>query len=90
MTMSTIHTPRVEFMYQVQSDGRSVWVHCSNGMTVARFGRFGIDVHSLDSTECLHCTHGETSPEDWAAFVASVKHHYGFVVPVEHRPERLS
>lgn len=76
--------------YDIQSDGRVVWVHSSAGHTVARFGANGIDVHTADSTACLDCTHGPTGLADWDRFVASVQEHYGVTVGPEHRPDRLN
>lgn len=48
---------------EVKSDGRTVWVNATSGECLARFGRFGIDVHrTLEAQmagegQCLLCTH---------------------------------
>lgn len=77
--------------YEVQSDGDTVWVNDHRG-AVARFSRFGIDVHDLSegSTACLYCTHTRPDSLDWALFVCAVWGHHGMVVDsVKHRPRWL-
>ena len=62
--------------YEVQiSDLRdTVWIHASDGSTVGRFSRFGIDLHNSVSeqlqraSQCRLCTHGRPTVEDWAVF----------------------
>lgn len=70
---------------EIQSDGRTVWVH-RDGMTVGRFGRMGIDVHTADATACLDCTHGETGRADWEQFKGSMLRHHGISVADKHAP----
>lgn len=51
-----------------------VWVHCSDGSTVGRFGRNGIDMHTTvteqlaGAGECRLCTHDAVTAEDWSLF----------------------
>lgn len=74
---------------QVVSDGVTVWVHGPHG-TIARFGRLGIDVHTYDTTGCLHCTHEPTdSWAKWNEFVEAVAIHYNVDIGDEHRPSRV-
>lgn len=72
--------------YQIQSDGRAVWLTLDTGMTVARFGMQGIDVHTPQADGCLACTHGLTGPADWEKFQLLVEDHYDIVITDEHRP----
>ncbi len=76
--------------YEVESDSKTVWVHSSDGHTVARFGSNGIDVHNADSTACLACTHEPTTVDDWPTFVGLVAEHYGVTVDDSHRPVALT
>lgn len=57
------------------SRGRdAVWIHASDGSTVGRFGRMGIDLHNTATEqlaghpECRLCTHGQPTPAEWALF----------------------
>lgn len=76
---------------QVISGLNAVWVNAPDGHCIARFGFQGIDVHRrLDQQgvlgECLACTHGRTTPEDWTTFRELVLHHHGVAVPDDMRP----
>lgn len=73
----------------IQTDGRTVWVHSDEGHTIGRFGPLGIDVHTADSTGCLHCTHGSTTVEDWRIFVTAMLLHHGVDIPDRYMPERF-
>lgn len=64
-------------MYEVQTEPqrRKIWVHASDGSTVGRFdARAGIDIHNTvqdqlaGKPQCLHCTHGRPTSEDWRTF----------------------
>lgn len=73
---------------EVAWDGFTVWVNTSE-VSIGRFGRMGIDVHTADGSGCLHCTHEPTdTPEAWFEFVASMDRYYGVVIPDEAMPER--
>jgi len=72
----------------IESDGETVWVHYA-GMTIARFGVRGIDIHTADTTGCLHCTHGTTNFGDWRIFQQKMFEHYYVTVGDEHMPERF-
>lgn len=74
---------------EIVSDGVTVWVHAPQG-TIARFGRNGIDVHTSDTSACLHCTHEATTTNaQWREFVSDVERFYGITVGNEHRPLRI-
>lgn len=74
---------------RVRSDGTTVWVD-AGPYTVARFGRLGIDVHTADSSGCLHCTHEPTdSLEKWQEFVEAVMVHHYIDVTSDHMPNRV-
>lgn len=72
---------------EVTSDGVTVWV---NGpLSLARFGRSGIDVHNADTTRCIYCTHRAPVAQDWETFKAKVWEHHGVAVTDDHKPERF-
>jgi len=76
--------------YEIQLDDlrRRVWVHGSDGSTVARFdNRFGMDIHRsiteqlAGALQCLYCTHEQPSLSDWETFRCKVEQHFGVLVP---------
>lgn len=73
---------------QVRSDGKTVWVDVG-GHTVGRFSRFGIDIHTADSSGCIDCTHVEPDTRGWIRFQGGMLAHHDVVVPDKHRPEFL-
>ena len=77
--------------HQILFDGVTVWVnHRSTGESIARFCRFGVDIHRLGNDEashCLDCFPIKDRPEAWERFAASMKTHYGVVMPDEARPK---
>ena len=77
----------MQLLEQVESDGRTVWVHASDGSTVGRFSTvFGMDVHTTitqqmaGASQCLHCTHSKPSQADWQMFCDLVHQHHGILV----------
>lgn len=72
---------------QVSLNNDTVWVHSSDGSTVGRFGRFGIDIHNTVSeqmqgkSECRLCTHGRVSLPDWKLFIEKSLTFWGVVIP---------
>jgi len=80
-----------ELRYQVQlSDTRTaVWIHASDGSTVGRFGRMGIDLHNTvteqmnGKPECRLCTHGQPTVHDWALFREKAKEWWCIEVPYD-------
>lgn len=75
-------------------DGTTVWVNMS-GAAIARFGRFGIDIHQLADVTietgrvCLYCTHETATAESWEMFCTKMREFYNLVIPAQARPERL-
>ena len=80
-------------LHEIDSDGTTVWVNGVGGC-IARFGKAGIDIHRPLSEqrtkgECLFCTHGFVTPEDWPLFQAKVLEHFGITVPDKYKPKRF-
>lgn len=81
------HEKHLEYSLQIASDNTAVWVHCTDGSTVGRFGRMGVDLHNTvtemlaGSPQCRLCTHGIPSHSDWELFRAKVKEWWGIDVP---------
>lgn len=79
----------MEFEYEIQLSAMrdTVWIHCSDGSTVGRFGRMGIDLHNSVSemlkgaSECRLCTHGQPSVADWALFREKALEFWNVLVP---------
>lgn len=81
--------------FEIISDGRTVWVNGGDGGCLARFSKFGIDIH-LDTEgqmasgrQCLDCTHSLPDADGWTHFVASVRQHHGVALAPKHRPAWL-
>lgn len=74
-----------EVEYSVCRD--AVWIHCSDGSTVGRFGRMGVDLHNsiteqhAGQPECRLCTHGRPTDSDWSLFRAKALEFWGVIVP---------
>lgn len=78
--------------YETTSDGTTVWVCDNSGYTIGRFGKMGIDIHQPPEnggSECLHCTHGIVTREDWDVFVVKMLGHYGVIGLEHHCPTRF-
>ncbi|WP_237113906.1 hypothetical protein [Pseudomonas aeruginosa] len=87
-----INTPGVVvpdgYELQVAECGTRLWVNAPDGSCVGRFSkRFGSDLHNTvtammaGASECIHCTHGEASVEDWDAFRAKLQAAYQVTLP---------
>ncbi|MCQ8279836.1 hypothetical protein NFI95_15435 [Acetobacteraceae bacterium KSS8] len=80
----------------VDSDGKTVWVHASDGSCVGRFSRFGIDLHTTiteqmnGASECLDCTHEKPGLVEWRRFQRGTLDHYGIMVADDHMPRFLA
>lgn len=54
----------VEYELQISHRRDAIWIHASDGSTVGRFGRMGVDLHNTVSEQmqglpqCRLCTHG--------------------------------
>jgi hypothetical protein len=75
---------------QIISDGRTVWVNGADGCCLARFSKFGIDIHKdvegqTGGEVCLDCG---TVP-DWDRFVLGCLGFHGIIVEDRHRPRFL-
>lgn len=76
---------------QVQSDGRTCWVNGRDGMSLARFGPVGVDIHKttdeqLAGKHCEDCFKRTDDPEaDWAKFVIGVASTHGICIPAKFR-----
>jgi hypothetical protein len=80
---------------QVISDGRTVWVNAPTGECLARFGRYGVDIHRTVTDqlegmpECLTCTHALTTAKDWLLFQSETLRHHGIKIDDTHKPTYL-
>lgn len=80
-------------IFEVVTDGRTVWVNADDGMSVGRFSKRGVDVHADAQTQmetgrqCLACVHDLPPPEAWDVFVGELAEHYGIALPDDLRPE---
>ena len=65
----------------------AVWIHASDGSTVGRFGKMGVDLHTTATEQlkgkpqCRLCTHGRPSVEDWELFKNKAMEWWGVEVP---------
>lgn len=79
----------MEYIYELAPTRKAVWVHASDGSTVGRFGRMGIDIHTsiteqmAGSPECRLCTHAQVSEEDWSLFRSKAKEFWGLDIPAD-------
>jgi hypothetical protein len=77
--------------YQVESAHMrdAVWIHASDGSTVGRFGKLGVDLHNTATEQlngmpqCRLCTHGKVNRSDWDLFREKALEWWGVVVPVD-------
>ena len=46
-------------------------------------------MEQAESGECLHCTHGLVTREDWDVFVAKMKEHFGITVSKRYMSKRF-
>lgn len=75
--------------YEVQTSESKVaiWVHASDGSTVGRFGKMGIDIHNTvteqlaGKPECRLCTHGHVSETEWTLFREKALEFWGVNIP---------
>ncbi|HCE7248407.1 TPA: hypothetical protein NHR53_006292 [Pseudomonas aeruginosa] len=81
------HEKRLSYSLQIADNNSAVWVHSSDGSTVGRFGRMGIDLHNTvtemmaGAPQCRLCTHGMPSLADWQLFREKVREWWGVDVP---------
>lgn len=78
-----------EYEIQLSALRDAVWIHCSDGSTVGRFGKFGIDLHNSvqeqmqGASQCRLCTHGAPTRTDWELFRAKAKEWWKVDVPAD-------
>ena len=80
-------------LHGIHTDDTTVWVNGAGGL-LGRFGVQGIDVHrpmdeQTERGECLHCTHGPTTRQDWDVFVQKMVEHFGIKVSSKYMPQRF-
>lgn len=88
--------PEIEYELQLSDSRNAIWIHsCSDGSTVGRFGRMGIDLHNTVTEqlagmpECRLCTHGQPSKADWQLFREKALEFWGVNVPDVAFDQRL-
>ncbi len=80
-----------ELQYVVEWSDRcdAVWIHASDGSTVGRFGKMGVDLHNTvteqmnGSSQCRLCTHARVTQKDWDLFREKALEWWGVKVPNE-------
>ena len=68
-----------------------VWVNnATDGSCIGRFSKTaGMDIHRTGTEqmegkgECLYCTHGKPTYEDWRLFVQKMYAHYKIEIPLD-------
>ena len=66
-----------------------VWIHCSDGSTVGRFGKMGLDLHNsvteqlTGARECRLCSHTPVTFEDWQLFREKARDWWSVDVPLD-------
>jgi hypothetical protein len=82
--------------HEIQFDGKTVWVHLSTGETIARFSRFGIDIHTTIEEQlqncrpqCLNCFHGKPTLEHWREFQDKMLSIYQIEISNKYKPNYL-
>lgn len=75
------------------ASNETVWVNSDEGC-IGRFGKRGIDIHRLPSEQgqkgqCLSCTYGPTTVEDWHRFVEEMKELHGVEIKESLMPRRF-
>ena len=79
----------MEYQVETSIQRNVVWVHASDGSTVGRFGRFGIDLHNTITEQlncmpqCRLCTHDSVTSGDWDTFRAKALEWWGVEIPVD-------
>lgn len=77
----------MEYQVEWSQTRNMVWIHASDGSTVGRFGRFGIDLHNTVTDQlkglpqCRLCTHHQSSTKDWLTFREKAKEWWNVTVP---------
>lgn len=75
------------YQLQIAPNRSALWIHVSDGSTVGRFGRMGVDLHNSVSDqlqgmpECRFCTHGRPGLAEWTVFREKALEWWGVAVP---------
>lgn len=84
-------TPKHEIIVGIDR----IWVNGADGSCIARFSRFGIDIHRTTTaqmageSECLDCSHGRPGLAEWDRFKTGMLRHYGIAIADSMRPSFL-
>lgn len=85
----------VQYEVQIALSRDAVWIHASDGSTVGRFGKMGVDLHNTVTEQmrgmpqCRLCTHGKPSKSEWAMFREKVLEWWGIDIPTDAFDENL-
>lgn len=77
----------MEYQVQLSDQKDRVWVHASDGSTVGRFSRNGVDIHTPVSDQlkgapqCEFCIKGPCDERDWVFFRAYARGVWGVDIP---------
>lgn len=77
------------YYYECSDDRERIWVHCSDGSTVGRFSKAGIDIHTsieeqlAGAEQCLICTHEQTRQPDFEEFVRQARQLWYIDIPID-------
>jgi hypothetical protein len=83
-------TTSAHVFYEIQQSQMhdAVWIHASDGSTVGRFGKMGVDLHNTISEQlngapqCRLCTHVKASKLDWDLFREKALEWWNVEVPI--------
>lgn len=88
-------TSRTGRIFELVTDGKTVWVNADDGMCVGRFSERGVDVHNdvaaqmETGRQCLACVHDLPPEKAWDVFRDRMAAHYGVDIPSGARPDFL-
>lgn len=80
-------------LFEVASDGRTIWVNADDGMLIGRFSQNGIEVHhgspSNDGDQAIPVfkQHGVAPCASWDVFTQEIEAHHRIVIPDSYRPD---
>lgn len=94
-TQNGIDKSPLRYVIQLSDSRDAVWVHASDGSTVGRFGKMGIDIHSSiteqlnGAPQCDLCTHGRVTAKEWATFRTEASLRWGVTIDEDAFDHRL-
>lgn len=89
-----IHS-EIQGRYELQSDGKTVWVNGPSGDNIGRFSERGIDIHHSVEIQlatgkvCALCKPGPCTLIDWYNFRTEMLNRYGVTIADKHMPRYL-